>query len=803
MLSPRWRKLIGDLRVAQGRLAMMVVALAVGIFGIVTILSAYTILTREISRNYLGTNPASAQIELDGVDAALVEAVRQRPGIADAEAGSFVKGRIEAGSNEWLPLLLFVVKDFNAMRISVFRPEAGAWPPPPGSMLLERTALPLVHGKVGGVRRIQISGGVMLNVVISGLVHDPGLAPSWQEQTAYGYIAPATLPLIGEPPTLRVLKVTVSKDVRDIRAIEHTVASLATWLKQEGHTVEQIRIPPPRMHPHQTQMTAILVMLLLFSAMALILSAILTTTIIGGLLAQQIRQIGVMKAIGARSWQIANIYFFMVAAMGVVAVILGLPLGIAAGRGFARAVAELLNFTLYSEAVPIWIYPVQMLTGVVVPLLIALVPIRKATRVTVREAISDFGVRHDAVSASRIDTLLAKLRGPDRTLLLAIRNSFRRRGRLALTLGLLAVAGAMFLTSLNVKSAWERNLAQATSDRRYDLEIQLAAPVAEDKLLQIIQGVPGVQKVEAWNILPAAAERSDGLEIVRTYPDGGHGSFSLRSAPPQSGLLQLTLLDGRWLRPTDSDALVLNHTARAMLRGVKPGEYIDLRIQDRPVRFHVVGIAREIITPAAAYTSPEGFQRAAGLFGQCNAVRVVTSRHDQKTVLAITRNIDRALEREGVGTKVSISESRLSDALSGHVYILIFALIMMSALMAIVGALGLSAAMGTGVVERTREFGVMRTIGARTATVLRNVMSEGIFIGVLSWCIAIVLSVPLSAGVGRLIGTLAFRSPLPLFLSPLAIALWLTLIVLGSMAASAYPAWKASQLTIRETLAHF
>src|SRR5262245_46886259 len=130
MLSPRWRKLAGDLRRSRGRMAMIVVALAAGTFGVATILSAYAILTREIGRNYLCTNPAAAQIELDRVDDAVVEAVRHRPGIADAEASSSITGKIEVSPDEWIPLLVFVVPDFDAMRINRFRPESGAWPPP-------------------------------------------------------------------------------------------------------------------------------------------------------------------------------------------------------------------------------------------------------------------------------------------------------------------------------------------------------------------------------------------------------------------------------------------------------------------------------------------------------------------------------------------------------------------------------------------------------------------------------------------------------------------------------------------------
>jgi len=802
MPGPRWRKLAGDLRNARGRLSMMVVAMAVGMFGIATILSAYTILTREISRNYLGTNPASASLEVDQVTDELVDAVRHRPGIASAEAGSSVWARIEVKPDEWMPLLLFVVKDFNAMQTSAFRRESGTWPPPEGSMLLERTALPLVNGKIGREIRVQTPNGPKREVVISGLVHDPGLAPSWQEQTAYGYVTPSTLVFLGESGTLDTLKVKVSDPSPDVVAIERTVAGLAGWLKQQGYAVGEIRIPPPGKHPHQTQMKAILVMLLLFSLMALVLSAVLTAATIGGLLAQQVRQIGVMKAIGARSWQIAEIYLALVVLLGIVAVGLGLPPGIAAGRGLARAIAELLNFTLYSEAVPGWVYLVQLVAGVLIPFFIALSPILGATRITVREAINDYGTSLKAFSSNRLDALLGKIRGMDRTLLLSIRNTFRRRGRLMLTLGLLSAAGAMFMTALNVRSAWDRNLADAASDRRYDLEFRLNRPYPQGKVLAIIRGIPGVQTVESWDIDPAAANRPDGLEIARTYPDRGHGSFTLRSVPPGSRMIELTMLSGRWLQPGDSDAVVLNHMALAIFPGVKVGENINISVNGRQTGFHVVGIAREIVTPAAAYTSPEGFNRALDRSGQTNAVRVVMKRHDEESIGAVKREIERAFEREKIGVKVDISETRLDRALSGHVSILIFALILMSVIMGVVGVLGLMSAMGASVIERTREFGVMRAIGGRSGTVMRNVISEGVFIGLMSWCIAIIMSLPLSAGVGRLVGTLAFRFPLSLVLSPAAIFIWLTVISLGSMAASAYPAWKASKLTVRETLAY-
>lgn len=800
MLRPRWKKVLGDMRSTSGRIVIMVIAIAVGISGVGTILTSYTILTREISRNYLSTNPASVQIEVDKADSSLARAVKLRPGIADAEPSSAIVARIEKSPGEWMPALLFVIDDFDNMRINKFTPESGAWPPPTGTMLLEREALPLVKARTGNQLKVQTPNGPKKDVIISGLVHDPGLAPAWQEQTAYGYITPSTLAYLCEPGYLHILKLTVKNQSSSSAAIEKIAADLAGWLRQQGHKVGEIRIPPPGKHPHQTQMMAILVLLLVFSFLALALSAILAAAMIGGMLAQQVRQIGVMKAIGARTYQIACLYLVLVLLISVPALLIGVHPGIAAGRGFAKVVARLLNFTLYSEAVPTWVFIVQLLTGILVPVIAAFIPILAVTRTTVRKAINDYGINRDSVGSKGLGLIIGNLQGLDRTVLLSLRNTFRRKGRLMLTLGLLAVAGGLFIGSLNVKKAWERYISDAASKRRYDLEVRLSHPVREQTIMDVIASIPEVLRVETWNMAPAAVHRPDNLEVVRTYPDRGHGSFALRSVPAGSDMIKPILISGRWIEQGDIDAVVLNHMALTFYPQIKTGDQVVLNIDGHPVKLRVVGIIRQILTPATAYVSPGTFARAVGGAGKSDTIRISLKDRDASSLRAATREIEQILEKENIGVKTSISEKLLDTAQSGHVYIFIFALLFMAGLMAVVGTLGLMSAMGTNVTERTREIGVMRAIGAKSVIVIRNVIFEGMFIGIQSWIIAILLSVPLSIAIGRLLGNLAFRWPLPLSVSPLAISIWLVVIILGSIGASAYPAWRASRLTIRESL---
>jgi putative ABC transport system permease protein len=795
-----WRKIMRDFWIARGRILMMMIAISAGIFAVSTILSAYTILEHEISRNYLGTHPASAQLEMEQVDDALVDKVRHRPGIADAEGSSIITARIEKGPDEWTPLLLFVIKNFNTMRINTFKPEAGAWPPPKGTILLEKEALALVHAKIGDAHRVKTLNGPAHNVVIAGLVHDPGLPPAWQEQTAYGYITSETQAWLGEGSTLHILKVTVRKNPFSMNSVEKTVAELAVWLNRQGYKVESIRIPPPGLHPHQSQMDSILLLLLIFSFLALLLSVILMATLIGGLLAGQVRQIGIMKSIGARSSQVAGAYIMMVIVISTIALIVGLPLGIHSGESFAKIVAGLLNLKIYSLVIPGWIYLVLVLFGILVPFQMAYRPILLNSRLTVREAINDFGVRGNRFGSRRLDILLGKIKGIDRTLILTLRNTFRRRDRLLLTLGLLAAAGGMFMTSLNVKTSWERYIRGAAIYRHYDLEINLNHFEPEQKILQTIANIPGVRKVESWNTAPAAVYRRDGLDITRTYPDGGHGSFTLRSVPPGSKMFRPPLLSGRWLKPGDINAVVLNHMVYAFYPNIKTGERLTLVADGHPIHLKVVGITKEILTAATAYVSPDDFAKVSGQMGQSNTIRVAVYGHDMDKINNITRDIEHQLEKEGVSVNKVVPESFLDGALNGHIYIFILALILMAMVMAVVGTLGLMSSMSVNVIERTREFGVMRTIGGKSSVVICNVIVEGIFIAIISWVIGIILSIPLSAGIDSLIGKMSFRLPLPIILAPFSISLWLFIVVCCVIVASFYPALKASRLTVRETL---
>src|SRR5262249_12949964 len=235
-------------------------------------------------------------------------------------------------------------------------------------------------------------------VVVAGIVQVLGQAQAWQEHAGYGYIARATLGRLGEPAVLDELRIRVRERPRDAGAIEATARELAAWLGTRGHPVHEIRVPPPGMHPHQFQITLVLLVQLAFGAMLLVLGAILVASSLDAMLARQVREIGVMKTVGANTAQIAGLYAAFVALIGAAATALAVPAGIAVARRFASMIGARMNCTLASAAIPWWVFLVVASAGIVVPLAVAAAPIWRATRLTVRQAIDQCDVSPVTVS---------------------------------------------------------------------------------------------------------------------------------------------------------------------------------------------------------------------------------------------------------------------------------------------------------------------------------------------------------------------------------------------------------------------
>ncbi|MEA2488958.1 MAG: putative transport system permease protein, partial [Acidobacteriota bacterium] len=700
MTAP-WQKVFRDFWRERTRTLLVVLAIALGIAGFTAVLASYAVLTRALNDGYLGTNPASATIQIVGsVDDALVQAILANRAVTDAEQRRTVSGRIKVGPAEWRNLRLFVFDDYGRIRVSTIARQEGAWPPGPGELLIERDALRVAKAKIGATVTVRTADGEEMPLRVTGTVHDVGQAQARMENVVYGYITRETLAALGEEPYLDELKLLVAQDRYNEKHIRAVASEVQRAIEARGVTVQRVDVPPPGKHPHAALMGMLMLAMAGFGLLVLLLSGVLVANLLTALMASQVRQIGVMKAIGGTRGQIASIYLGQAALLGAAAIVVALPLGLYGSRLLCRYQAGFLNFDIASFAVPLWVYALTVAVGLIVPVVAAAYPVWKGSGVPVRVALAEHGVSRSAFGASAIDRLLAGWSGAARPLVLALRNSFRRRARLALTVLTLAVAGVFFMAAFNVRASLIHTLDRWFGRVKSDVSVTLRERYAEADLARVMAKVPGVRAYEAW---------------VTTGGSRGDDGFSVVALPPATRLLDLEIVLGRRLCADDANAVVVNTALAA--KGLRVGQTVRLQIDDRTAPWQVVGIAREPFSPPVAYVSK-------GSFTGSNHLRLVLARNDRASIDAVKAALDRSLEEDGIRAVGSTSKNDSRYGFDQHMLMIYVFLLIMAGLIGGVGALGLMTTMSLNVLERRREMGVLRAIGATAGAVWRIVVVE-------------------------------------------------------------------------------
>jgi putative ABC transport system permease protein len=257
------------------------------------------------------------------------------------------------------------------------------------------------------------------------------------------------------------------------------------------------------------------------------------------------------------------------------------------------------------------------------------------------------------------------------------------------------------------------------------------------------------------------------------------------------------------LSADDPRGAVVNQAVVTRVGALAVGDSVRVRLHGRTVAFRVAGIARELAPMPVIYAPRAAVLEATGQApDSTRMVRIVTSSHDDGAQRAVARDLERECERRGLRVG---NIQRMQDARQGildHLVIILSVLTTAALVVVFVGTLGLTTTLLLSVVQRTREIGVMGAIGATPTTLARQVWFEGVLIGGLSWAVACVLTLPLSAALEAACGWIFFKAPLDVFVSPRAAGLWLLLVVVLASLSSFYPARHAARLSVREALSH-
>jgi len=302
MLTPRWRKILRDVWHNKVRTLLVILSIAVGVFAVGVIVSTQIMLEEDMSRAYSAVEPASAELYPAGFDDALVEAVRRMDGIAEAEGRvDEISLRVKTGPDKWTPLRLDVIKDYDDMRLNLVRPVSGAWPPPKKGLLLERQALGLINARSGDMLEVETGDGKIRHIRLAGLAYDMYNEPAQFSGQIYGYITFETMEWLGYGSEYDQLLIQVSENPMDKDHIQAVADQVERKVEQSGRNVYWTWIPEPGKHPAKESIDPLLLILGVLGVLSLFLSGFLVINTISAILAQQVKQIGIMKAVGAHS----------------------------------------------------------------------------------------------------------------------------------------------------------------------------------------------------------------------------------------------------------------------------------------------------------------------------------------------------------------------------------------------------------------------------------------------------------------------------------------------------------------------
>ncbi len=557
------------------------------------------------------------------------------------------------------------------------------------------------------------------------------------------------------------------------------------------------RVTDPNKHFFQDSMDGLFFLLGVMGLLALILGLLLVYNTINAIIAQQVEQIGVMKAIGATTGKILLFYLSNILAYSLLALALALPMGVFGGWAITSWLIGSFNadpgdFTISPLAVG-----VMGLIALLAPLLASLIPIFSGARITVREAISTYGL---STGGSLLDRLLAKTKRISRMILLTISNTFRHKWRVALLQITLIFSGLIFMMVVSMRDSVVYTFDDILfSILNYDINYIFEDAERINHIEELTLAHPEVTAVEMWGF-SGGTLRPQGQAAT----DDENATYFGVPLPTQ--LYGQQMRAGRWLDPSDTYAVVLNQRLAKDV-GVTVGDWVVFKQNnDRESTWQVVGLLADPLLTNSVHAPRETLLRETRNVDKAQTVWIQTeSSRDNAEIAKDLRNyyaqyqVKLSPQRGVFGMADTSTET--GQAIINQFNFVVILLGIMAVIIGAVGSIALSGALSLSVLERRREIGVMRAIGASSWDIARLFIGEGLLLGWLSWALALPFITPAGKLLLNAIGS-AFQLDLVYKYTPLGAILWFVIITVLSILASFLPARGATHVSVRESLAY-
>lgn len=781
-----WRKIWRDLMGNKVRTTLVVLSIAVGVFALGLVFNLRDALQAWMQDDYRLSNASHLLVRMAPFEQYTVRLFQREFENTEIESQVSLSIQWRMGNDTvWRDATLVAKPDYAAQHIDRIELQSGELPT--GRALAVERCTAEKYGITIGTNLVVKSGDTERTLPVTGIVRRYNTVPPDFGGSLWFYTTPETTTSLTGQEGLTQIAVRLSSPSNQ------NVSAIIEWFferMQQSNMMLGIWTAVPT-HFAQNAVDSVLAILTVMGTLALALSAFLITNTMSAIITQQVWQIGVMKTIGATFNRIVQIYLLTALIYGGLALVLAIPLAATVAYWIASNVATLGNIPVGEFRATSFAIGLQVVVGLFVPILAAMIPVLNGARITPRQAMVSRGL-NGGCAPSILDRLFSAMRFLSRPMMLSLRNAFRRKARIVLTLLTLVLSGVMFIAVISTSASLDNTIALQVQEYGYDVMVWLDRPQRATQSIAATENVASVASVEVW---------SDEGGMMTTQ-DGSEFYARLFGLPPNSTMFKPRIIEGRWLKPDDELAIVINRQA-AVERNVQVGDKLTWKFDSKKRPWTVVGV---IVDPsdygANCFVPIDTLATMSRFVGRGRMIAVQGTQHDVTSQHILVERLRVALETANLKAVTIDAAAQKGAQIRSQFDIVVNMLLTMTLLTAIVGSIGLMGTLSINVVERTREIGVMRAIGATPFVVIRLFIGEGIVVGVLSWLIAVPLSYPMAWILGDTVGNLLLQTPLDFVYSREGAIEWLLIVIGLSALASLLPALRAAQWSVRETLAY-
>jgi len=821
LFNRMWIKTWRDIWQSKGRSTLVVLSIALSTFTLGVILNSYAILSREMTQDYLRSNPTAISFYMEKFDNDLLDELKQQNWVDEVDARRLISGEIKTATGDWKRLLLFVLNDYQDIKLDKVKSDQGSWPPQKGQILIERQAVSVIGAERGISLQLQNSSGLSGKLTMAGIVHDVGLPQAEWENVVYGYISQESLNNLGIESYYNELKVSLSEQQLTLGEMTSQAVNTKLWLQGKGYAVKRYKVASPGEHPHANITGGMFMIQKVFAVLCCFLSAVLVFNLMSAMLSKQLRQIGVMKAIGGSNRQISGIYYRGVLLLGGLGLLISLPAAYLVGNRYVDALSPMMNFDITSYQVPFWIIALQILLGIGIPMLSAYLPIKKASQMKVRETLLEYSADKPVNEQSRFELVIFSLNFKSHPIRLAIRNSLRQKGRFILTTGVLMIAASLLMASFNIARTMKEVIDVERHAKNWAVEIKLNQQMQEDVLAGLFNEIADITETESFNRISAAIiendpdEVKDNSKVINNnsqHVKAHKVSVSMTDLKPNSTMLNLPLIAGRWfssnfqttgeqsigsannevMNPVVVSQLVMDH-----LPYLKLGMSLDIEMSGQINTFTLIGVVQNI-GPASIYTSGLLNNRRS----QANGLFLSSEKQSRAELKLLKKRVIERAEENNIKLSYTSTAWDGAQVVEGHFQIIFSLMLLLTVIIIFIASNGIILTMTTNIIERTRENGVLKAIGASNRELAKMILSEAVMIAFLAWLVACIVTLPLSYGIAYWLGELLIKTPFALTIDPFIFIISLPIMMLITSLASLIPMGKIMKLPVREALVY-